>query len=46
MVHTQLIYERVNHEKLFVGMTNFNGNHLTRDDADNGANVTEKKSLM
>lgn len=29
---TELIYERVDNEKPFVGMTNFKGNYVTRDD--------------
>ena len=28
----ELIYERVDNEKPFVGMTNFKGNYVTRDD--------------
>ena len=28
----ELIYQRVDNEKPFVGMTNFKGNYVTRDD--------------
>ena len=41
----ELIYERVDNEKLFVGMTNFKGNYVTRDDVKIAKNyLTELES--
>lgn len=41
----ELIYERVNSEKLFVGMTNFKGNYVTEDDVKIAKNYLSEKEL-
>ena len=43
----ELIYKRVDNEKPFVGMTNFKGNYVTRDDVKIAKNyLTELKDKM
>jgi len=41
----ELIYERVNSEKPFVGMTNFKGNYVTEDDVKIAKNYLSEKEL-
>ena len=42
----ELIYERVNNEKPFVGMTNFKGNYVTRDDVKIAKNYLSELELQ
>jgi hypothetical protein len=42
----ELIYERVNNEKPFVGMTNFKGNYVTRDDVKIAKNYLTELELQ
>ena len=42
----ELIYERVDNEKPFVGMTNFNGNYVTRDDVKIAKNYLTELELQ
>ena len=42
----ELIYERVDNEKPFVGMTNFKGNYVTRDDVKIAKNYLTKLELQ
>ena len=42
----ELIYERVDNEKPFVGMTNFKGNYLTRDDVKIAKNYLTELELQ
>ena len=42
----ELIYERVDNEKPFVGMTNFKGNYVTRDDVKIAKNYLSEKELQ
>lgn len=42
----ELIYERVDNEKPFVGMTNFNGNYVTRDDVKIAKNYLSELELQ
>ncbi len=46
--HTEaeLIYERVDNEKPFVGMTNFKGDYVTKDDVKIAKNYLSEKELM
>ena len=41
----ELIYERVDNEKPFVGMTNFKGNYVTRDDVKIAKNYLTEQEL-
>ena len=41
----ELIYERVDNEKPFVGMTNFKGNYVTRDDVKIAKNYLSKLEM-
>ncbi len=41
----ELIYERVDNEKPFVGMTNFKGNYVTRDDVKTAKNYLTELEL-
>ena len=43
---TELIYERVDNEKPFVGMTNFKGNYVTRDDVKIAKNYLTELELQ
>ena len=43
---TKLIYERVDNEKPFVGMTNFKGNYVTRDDVKIAKNYLTELELQ
>ncbi|MBO5825848.1 MAG: virulence RhuM family protein [Treponema sp.] len=43
---TELIYERVNSEKPFVGMTNFKGSYVTKDDVKIAKNYLTEKELQ
>ncbi len=42
----ELIYERVDNEKPFVGMTNFKGNYVTRDDVRIAKNYLSELELQ
>ncbi len=42
----ELIYERVNSEKPFVGMTNFKGSYVTKDDVKIAKNYLTEKELQ
>ena len=42
----ELIYERVDSEKPFVGMTNFKGNYITEDDVKIAKNFLSEKELQ
>lgn len=42
----ELIYERVDNEKPFVGMTNFKGNYVTRDDVKIAKNYLTELELQ
>ena len=42
----ELIYERVDNEKPFVGMTNFKGNYVTRDDVKIAKNYLSEQELQ
>ena len=42
----ELIYERVNNEKPFVGMTNFKGSYVTKDDVKIAKNYLTEKELQ
>ena len=42
----ELIYERVDSEKPFVGMTNFKGNYVTEDDVKIAKNYLSEKELL
>ena len=42
----ELIYERVDNEKPFVGMTNFTGNYVTRDDVKIAKNYLTEQELQ
>jgi len=42
----ELIYERVDNEKPFVGMTNFKGNYVTRDDVKIAKNYLSELELQ
>lgn len=42
----ELIYERVDNEKPFVGMTNFKGNYVTRDDVKIAKNYLTEQELQ
>lgn len=42
----ELIYQRVNNEKPFVGMTNFKGNYVTRDDVKIAKNYLTEMELQ
>ena len=42
----ELIYERVDNEKPFVGMTNFKGDYVTRDDVKIAKNYLSEKELQ
>jgi hypothetical protein len=42
----ELIYERVDNEKPFVGMTNFKGNYVTRDDVKITKNYLTERELQ
>ena len=42
----ELIYERVDNEKPFVGMTNFKGNYITRDDVKIAKNYLSELELQ
>ena len=42
----ELIYERVDNEKPFVGMTNFKGNYVTRDDVRIAKNYLTEQELQ
>lgn len=42
----ELIYQRVNNEKTFVGMTNFKGNYVTRDDVKIAKNYLTEMELQ
>ena len=42
----ELIYERVDHEKPFVGMTNFKGNYVTQDDVKIAKNYLSEQELQ
>lgn len=42
----ELIYERVDSEKPFVGMTNFKGNYITEDDVKIAKNYLSEKELQ
>lgn len=42
----ELIYERVDNEKPFVGMTNFKGDYVTKDDVKIAKNYLSEKELM
>lgn len=42
----ELIYERVDNEKPFVGMTNFKGNYVTRDDVKTAKNYLSELELQ
>ena len=42
----ELIYERVDNEKPFVGMTNFKGNYVTRDDVKIDKNYLTERELQ
>ena len=41
-----MIYERVDNEKPFVGMTNFKGNYVTRDDVKIAKNYLTEQELQ
>ncbi len=43
---TELIYERVDSEKTFVGMTNFKGNYVTEEDVKIAKNYLSEKELL
>ncbi len=42
----ELIYERVDSEKPFVGMTNFKGDYITEDDVKIAKNYLSEKELQ
>lgn len=42
----ELIYERVDSDKPFVGMTNFKGNYITEDDVKIAKNYLSEKELQ
>ena len=42
----ELIYERVDSEKPFVGMTNFKGHYITEDDVKIAKNYLSEKELQ
>ena len=42
----EVIYERVNNEKPYVGMTNFKGNYPTKDDVKIAKNYLSEKELQ
>jgi len=42
----ELIYERVDHEKPYVGMTNFKGNYVTKDDVKIAKNYLSEIELQ
>ena len=42
----ELIYERADNEKPFVGMTNFKGNYVTRDDVKIAKNYLTELELQ
>ena len=45
-VTAELIYERVDSDKPFVGMTNFKGNYITEDDVKIAKNYLSEKELQ
>ena len=42
----ELVYERVDSEKPFVGMTNYKGDYITEDDVEIARNYLSEKELQ